>query len=266
MGTGNGKSKRQSTQAINIQQPESTSNTGSDITLHSALETEPTPDNPRQTTNTDRHTRQLTVNNLQEKNTAKQRWKQQPLHPFISLLRPWSRQHRQCHDISFTDIPTLSVTNLDLSTTSREGHFYRPFGNRWPAMSNCRHCHEYAPSRGGEVVRNKLCTAERGGGGKRYKVMTLSTAPPPPSWWGQIHYKGQWKGLTDPENLHIFGLKWHLLRLLTFKGPKSLDFQGPTPSNGPCNVCCSLRINNKYIKGTWQWGRFSGGFAEIGSS
>jgi hypothetical protein len=34
-----------------------------------------------------------------------------------------------------------------------------------------------------------------------------------------------------PRNLDFFGSKWHSLCSLPFQGPKSLDFQGPTPSH-----------------------------------
>jgi hypothetical protein len=40
----------------------------------------------------------------------------------------------------------------------------------------------------------------------------------------------------------FLGPKWHSLCLLPFKGPKSFDFQGPPPSNGPCNGFARIKI------------------------
>ncbi len=45
-------------------------------------------------------------------------------------------------------------------------------------------------------------------------------------WMGKNPFLGPFEGV-GPESLDFFVPKWHSLRSLPFKGPKSLDFQGP---------------------------------------
>jgi hypothetical protein len=63
------------------------------------------------------------------------------------------------------------------------------------------------PSKGGWAVPS----LGGGGGSKRYEVNILRTSPP--TRWGQIHYSGHWKGWA--------------LKILPFRGPKSISFRGP---------------------------------------
>jgi hypothetical protein len=64
--------------------------------------------------------------------------------------------------------------------------------------------------------------------------------------------------LSLPPSLDFFGPKWRFARC-HFRAPKSLDFQGPNPSNGPCIGFCPLHvprhINNKYTNAEACWGR-----------